>query len=78
MQLSVDGGPFMPNFSLARIMYGTNEDFRASGWMSNSAGSSPGSPNSADSANRGAESSHLSLSLGDYLHKAWAALTARR
>jgi hypothetical protein len=57
-------------------MYGTNEDFRASGWMSNSAGSSPGSPNSADATSRGAESSHLSL--GDYLHKAWAALTARR
>jgi hypothetical protein len=76
MQLSVDGGPFMPNFSLARIMYGTNEDFRASGWMSISAVSSPGSPNSADSASRGAESSHLSL--GDYLHKAWAALTAMR
>jgi len=56
----------MPNFSLARIMYGTNEDFRASGWMSISAAS----------ASRGAESSHLSL--GDYLHKAWAALTAMR
>ena len=65
----------MPNFSLARIMYGTNEDFRAAGWMSASTLSSPGLPNSADSASPDAESSHLSL--GAYLHKAWAALTAR-
>ena len=66
----------MANFSLARIMYGTNEDFRATGWMSTSAVSSPGSINSADSTSGGAESSHLSLAA--YLHKAWAALTARR
>ena len=65
----------MPNFSLARIMYGTNEDFRATGWMSTSALSSPGLPNSADPASRGGESSYLSL--GAYLHKAWVALTAR-
>ena len=64
----------MPNFSLARIMYGTNEDFRASGWMSTSAISSPGLLNPENSAG-GNGSSHLSL--GAFLHKAWAALTAR-
>ena len=66
----------MAKFSLARIMYGTNEDFRATGWMSTSAVSSPGSINSAASASGAAESSHLSLAA--YLYKAWAALTARR
>jgi hypothetical protein len=64
----------MPNFSLARIMYGTNEDFRATGWMSTSALPSPGLASSAESANRAAASSHLSL--GAYLYKAWTALTA--
>jgi hypothetical protein len=55
-------------------MYGTNEDFRASGWMSTSAISSPGLLNPENSAG-GNGSSHLSL--GAFLHKAWAALTAR-
>lgn len=64
----------MPNFSLARIMYGTNEDFRAAGWMSSSAVSSPGS-SGTDASRGGGGSNHLSLAA--YLHRAWAALTAR-
>jgi hypothetical protein len=64
----------MPNFSLARIMYGTNEDIRAAGWMSTPEVSSPGSQSTADAASS-AGSGHLSL--GTYLHKAWVALTER-
>jgi hypothetical protein len=65
----------MPNLSLARIMYGTNEDIRAAGWMSTSAVSSPSSSSGAEAASGRAGSGHLSL--GAYLHKAWVALTAR-
>ena len=65
----------MPNFSLARIMYGTNEDIRAAGWMSTPAVSSAGSQRTADAASGRAGSGHLSL--GAYLRKAWVALTAR-
>ena len=65
----------MPNFSLARIMYGTNEDFRAAGWMSSSAISSPDSSSPVNSASANAGSSHFSFAT--YLQKAWAALTAR-
>jgi hypothetical protein len=64
----------MPNFSLARIMYGTNEDIRAAGWMSTPAVSSSGSQSTADAASS-AGSGYLSL--GAFLHKAWVALTAR-
>ena len=65
----------MPNFSLARIMYGTNEDFRATGWMNTSGISSPDLSSSANSSSASTGSSQLSL--GAYLHKAWTALTAR-
>jgi hypothetical protein len=64
----------MPNFSLARIMYGANQGIRAAGWMSTPAVSSPGSQSAAD-APSSAGSGHLSL--GAFLHKAWVALTAR-
>jgi hypothetical protein len=62
----------MVNLSLARIMYGTHEDFHASSSMNN-----PGFPSPqtyGKSSFSGTEASSESSMLGKLLHRAWAAL----
>ncbi len=65
----------MPNQSLARIMYGTSEDYHASTVTSASAFSAPSSQSAA-------ENSHQSVveleSLVELLHKAWTNLSGKR
>jgi len=58
----------MSNLSFARIMYGSNQDLRSSGWMSASA--IPSQP--AFSAKP------ASLTLESLLHKAWLALSTKK
>jgi hypothetical protein len=60
----------MINLSLARIMYGTNEDLHASSSMSGATFSSLAS--SSDRATR--ETAAAQGSLGAWLHKAWVSL----
>lgn len=63
----------MMNVSLARIMYGTNEDLHASHSMNVAGVPSLASQSAAGDAARKAAGSG-SGTLGGLLHKAWAAL----
>lgn len=61
----------MINLSLARIMYGTNEDYHAAISMSARAIPSLGSPSTARCAER---ESAASSTFGSLLERAWALL----
>ena len=63
----------MMNVSLARIMYGTNEDLHASHSM-NAAGNPSPAHQSAGSGAVGKATNAASGTLGGLLQKAWAAL----
>ena len=66
----------MASLSLARIMYGTNEDFRALDWTAASALAPSAQPISAVSSKAGGALD--ASTLGGILRKAWFALTASR
>jgi hypothetical protein len=60
----------MINLSLARIMYGTNEDLHT--WSAMSGATFPSRASSVDRATR--ETAVAQNSLGALLHKAWTSL----
>jgi hypothetical protein len=62
----------MANLSLARIMYGTNEDFHASSSMNNAGFPSPQMYGGSNFS--GTEAGWVPSTLGKLLHRAWAAL----
>jgi hypothetical protein len=64
----------MTNLSLARIMYGTNEDLHAPHSMRGSGFPSPA--NQAARENASGSMTHEN-SLGDLLHKAWYSLSGK-
>ncbi|HXY00644.1 MAG TPA: hypothetical protein VEI54_06965 [Candidatus Limnocylindrales bacterium] len=67
----------MSNLSLARIMYGTNEDFHAAVSMQGVSLRSPAAglnPTNAASDNAGSGSASFS----ELLHRAWASLTDKK
>lgn len=65
----------MPNLSLARIMYGS-EDSRTSGWMNANAGSSRFTSSTIPDATRGSAVTEQDT-LGELLHKAWLFLSTK-
>jgi hypothetical protein len=64
----------MTNLSLARIMYGTNEDLHAPHSMRGSGFPSPAIQAPGENA---AGSATEKNSLGDLLHKAWSSLVGK-
>jgi hypothetical protein len=68
---------FMPNVSLARIMYGSSEGPRSDSGLNTSASSWPAARSSVASSSHGDET-HDALTLEDLLHKAWQALSLKR
>ncbi len=68
---------FMPNVSLARIMYGSSEGPRSDYGPHASGSSFPDASSSVSSHSNGSET-HDEVTLESLLHKAWEALSAKR
>jgi hypothetical protein len=64
----------MKTLSLARIMYGTSEEFHVADGVNSSASPSLPSPSSVGHADRNTRGTET---LGELLHKAWTSLSNR-
>lgn len=67
----------MPHLSLARIMYGTNEDLHSPDWMNSGAVSSPLRTPVPGNYPRTAVRQPFPNTFGELVHKVWVALATK-